>query len=68
MFYKQNNYSNYDNYETNGNGERIYFPDAYHQAVSEDRYGYNSYNQGWGDGYSCGYGDGYGDACDNYGW
>ena len=46
----------------NGYGERIYNPDAYYQAVSEDRYGYNSYNSGFSDGYSCGYADGYNDG------
>ena len=50
-------------YLRNGNGERIYNPDAYYQAVSEDRYGYSSYNHGWSDGYSCGYSDGYSDGC-----
>lgn len=49
-------------YLRNGNGERIYNPDAYYQAVSEDRYGYSSYNSGWSDGYSCGYSDGYADG------
>ena len=38
--------SKYSNYPTNGYGERIYNPDAYYRAVSEDRYGYNSYNRG----------------------
>ena len=52
-------------YLRNGYGERIYNPDAYYQAVSEDRHGYNSYNSGWSDGYSCGYSDGYNDGC---GW
>ena len=50
-------------YLRNGYGERIYNPDAYYQAVSEDRHGYNSYNSGWSDGYSCGYSDGYNDGC-----
>ena len=53
-------------YPRNGNGERIYNPDAYYRAVSEDRYGYSSYNSGWHDGYSCGYSDGYADGSD--GW
>ncbi len=46
----------------NGYGERIYNPGAYYQAVTEDRYGYSSYNSGWSDGYSCGYSDGYSDG------
>lgn len=49
-------------YPTNGYGERIHNPAAYDRAVSEDRYGYNSYNNGWSDGYSCGYSDGYSDG------
>ena len=52
-------------YLRNGYGERINNPDAYYQAVSEDRHGFNSYNSGWSDGYSCGYSDGYNDGC---GW
>ena len=61
-------------YPTNGYGERIYNPTAYNRAVSEDRYGYSSYNRnssnsytsGWNDGYSCGYSDGYSDGSE--GW
>jgi hypothetical protein len=40
--------SYYDDYEndswsgTNGYGERIINPEAYYQAVNEDRYGFNS--------------------------
>ena len=55
------------NYPTNGFGERIYSPDAYYNAVAEDRYGFGSYNSGWSDGYSCGYSDGYGDAYNDSG-
>ena len=55
-------------YPTNGYGDRIYNPTAYNKAVSEDRYGYNSYNSGWSDGYGTGYVQGYGDACDDHGW
>ena len=54
--------SRYSDYPTNGYGEPIYNPDAYYRAVSEDRYGYRSYNNGWNDGYSCGYSDGYSDG------
>ena len=50
-------------YYKNGYGQPIYNPDAYYQAVTEDRYGYSSYNHGWSDGYSCGYSDGYSDGC-----
>ena len=59
------------NYPTNGYGERIYNPTAYDKAVSENRYGYSSYNsysRGWSNGYSVGYSDGYGDACNDNGW
>ena len=52
----------YMSYYRNGYGERIHNPEAYHRAVSEDRYGYSSYNSGWHDGYSCGYSDGYADG------
>ena len=66
---KHNNRKEFNmNYPTNGYGERIYNPTAYNRAVSEDRYGYSSYNNGWNDGYSCGYPDGYSDACNDYGW
>ena len=45
--------SRYSNYPTNGYGERIYNPDAYNRAVSEDRYGYNSdrYSRDYNDRY-----------------
>ena len=66
---KHNNRKEFNmSYPTNGYGERIYNPTAYNRAVSEDRYGYSSYNNGWHDGYSCGYPDGYSDACNDYGW
>ena len=39
----------------NGYGERIYNPNAYYNAVNQDRYGYNSYNSGFSDGYNYGY-------------
>ena len=56
--------------DRNGYGERINNPKAYYKAVSEDRYGYSSYNRnssnsytsGWNDGYSRGYADGYSDG------
>lgn len=61
-----------DNYITNGYGERIFNPDAYFNAVAEDRYGFNSYNNGYKDGYNDGFSDGYGtgytDACDDFGF
>ena len=61
-------------YPTNGYGERIYNPTAYNRAVSEDRYGYSSYNSnssnsysnGWNDGYGCGYADGYSDGSESW--
>ena len=49
----------------NGLGERINNPTAYYNAVSEDRYGYNSYNSGFSEGYSYGYSDGYADGCND---
>ena len=55
-------------YPKNGFGKRIHNPTAYYRAVSEDRYGYSSYNSGWSNGYSCGYSDGYSDACTDNGW
>ena len=55
-------------YQRNGYGERIYNPEAYNRAVSEDRYGYNSYRSAWNDGYGTGYAQGYGDACEDHGW
>ena len=58
----------------NGYGERIHNPKAYYEAVSEDRYGYSSYNRnssnsysnGWNDGYGCGYADGYSDGSESW--
>ena len=58
----------------NGYGERIHNPKAYYKAVSEDRYGYSSYNRnssnsysdGWNDGYGCGYADGYSDGSESW--
>ena len=38
---KMSNYRKYNNYQTNGNGERIYNPKAYYRAVAENRYGYS---------------------------
>ncbi len=60
--------TNMSYFNRNGFGERIHNPEAYNRAVSEDRYGYNSYNYGFNDGYGCGYTRGYSDACDDNGW
>jgi len=65
----------------NGLGERIFNPTAYYEAVSEDRYGYNTssacgnpnteYDRGFSEGYDLGYDDGYiggySDAVGDYG-
>ena len=71
---QQKKRGNIMSYYRNGYGERINNPKAYYKAVSEDRYGYSSYNRnssnsysdGWNDGYGCGYADGYSDGSESW--